>query len=288
MTVFINEAITAIDHLPAKERAIAYSLALFCFALFTVLMVVAVRRRYPEAFKNVSPGILSPIGALFALTASFLIADVWNKNANSLDVVANETQAVHQILNISSRLPEPLPDFIRSRMDDYRRLVLEEEAPALSQMKTIENDINARARRILYDISAATAAQTDPASAKIFAITNDLFKYRNQRMAIAVDVTQSRRVQLSTILGFFLIAVVAATHSEGLLLLATMTFMTAAATAIVVSFAIYNGRPFDYDVSMLNEGGFFSNEKDNDLISGAPLKAAPARPVAEKEKSKKP
>ena len=159
MTVFINEAITAIDHLPAKERAIAYSLALFCFALFTVLMVVAVRRRYPEAFKNVSPGILSPIGALFALTASFLIADVWNKNANSLDVVANETQAVHQILNISSRLPEPLPNFIRSRMDDYRRLVLEEEAPALSKMKTIENDINARARRILYDISAASSFQ---------------------------------------------------------------------------------------------------------------------------------
>jgi hypothetical protein len=67
-----------------------------------------------------------------------------------------------------------------------------------------------------------------------------------------------------------------------------MTFTTAAAAAIVVSFAIYNGRPFDNDVSMLNEGGFFSNDKDIDLISGTPVNTPPDRPVAEKEKPKKP
>ena len=264
---FVTDFIAGIDNLPITQRAVAYTETIFCVTLAIVILIIAIRRFSPDAFKGVSPGILSPVGGIFALTASFLIADVWNKNANSLDVVASETQAVHQILNISSSLPGPLSDIVKNKIDDYRRLVLSEEAPALSSMKTIDNDINARARKLLYQISAVIAARPEPAAGRIFDLTNQIFRYRNQRMAIVVDVMQSRRIGLTTILAFFLILAVAATHSQSLGLLAIMSFATAAIASLVVSFAIYNGRPFDGDISMLNDGGFFSSTKDIDLIT---------------------
>lgn len=267
MQTFVTDFIAGIDNLPITQRAVAYTETIFCVTLAIVILIIAIRRFSPDAFKGVSPGILSPVGGIFALTASFLIADVWNKNANSLDVVASETQAVHQILNISSSLPGPLSDIVKNKIDDYRRLVLSEEAPALSSMKTIDNDINARARKLLYQISAAIAARPEPAAGRIFDLTNQIFRYRNQRMAIVVDVMQSRRIGLTTILAFFLILAVAATHSQSLGLLAIMSFATAAIASLVVSFAIYNGRPFDGDISMLNDGGFFSSTKDIDLIT---------------------
>jgi len=267
----INDTLVGIDKLSVTQRAVAYTETIFCITLAIVIITFFIRRSSPDAFKGVSPGILSPVGGIFALTASFLIADVWNKNTNSLDIVASETQAVHQILNISSSVPAPLSDVIKGKIDGYRQLVLGEEAPALSSMKTIDNDINARARKLLYEISAVTAARPDPVSGRIYELTNQIFKYRNQRMAIVVDVTQSRRIELTTILAFFLILAVATTHNETLALMAIMSFATALIASIVVSFAIYNGRPFDGDVSMLNEGGFFSSAKDIDLISREPV-----------------
>lgn len=271
VTASSYDILARFDGFSVTEKATAYAETIFCFTLAIIFLTYAIRRLAPKAFTGISPGILSPVGGIFALTASFLIADVWNKNTNSLDIVASETQAVHQIFNISSSLPAPLCDIIRSKVEDYRRLVLGEEAPALSHMKTIDNDINARARKLLYEISAATADRPEPVAGRIFDLSNQIFKYRNQRLAIVVDVTQSRRIELTTILAFFLILAVATTHSENLTLMTTMSLATATIATIVVAFAIYNGRPFDDDVSMLNEGGFFSSAKDMDLINKNPI-----------------
>ena len=284
----LADLLATVDRLPVRERALACAGTLYFFALATVGVVFLLRRRHPGAFRSVNSAILSPVGGIFALTASFLIADVWNKNATSLDVIANETHAVHQILNIAVQLPAPLSGIVTEKMNDYRRLVLLEEAPRLSEMRTIDTEINGRARKLLYEISASTATRPEPVSSRIFDMTNNIFKYRNQRMAIAVDVTQSRRIDLTTMLAFFLIFAVAATHSETLILSSIMTVTTATIASIVICFAIYNGKPFDTDVSMLKEGGFFSSEKDIDLIApNPPGEQNPPPPIAEKSSTKR-
>jgi hypothetical protein len=62
---------------------------------------------------------------------------------------------------------------------------------------------------------------------------------------------------------------------------------TATVALIVICFAIYNGKPFDTEVSMLTEGGFFSNDKDINLITlDPPGEQLSPPPITEKFSTK--
>jgi hypothetical protein len=67
--------------------------ALVTAAIYVVVNVLAVGER-ARSFKAVSPGLLPPLGILFALFIAFTATQVWNDNEKASAVVDREASAL--------------------------------------------------------------------------------------------------------------------------------------------------------------------------------------------------
>jgi hypothetical protein len=117
-------------------------LALIVFALtflaagvvFVIVTALAVGKR-GDAFKAVSPGLLPPIGLLFALIVGFLAARVWNDAGRAQEAVNREASALRSVV----LLVHAFPGDPEARMDRLVRrqirTAVDEEWPAMAQRR---------------------------------------------------------------------------------------------------------------------------------------------------------
>jgi hypothetical protein len=90
-------------------------------AIYVVVNVLAVGER-ARSFKAVSPGLLPPLGILFALFIAFTATQVWNDNEKASAVVDREASALGTVVILAATFPgEPetrLRNLIRSYVAD--------------------------------------------------------------------------------------------------------------------------------------------------------------------------
>jgi multisubunit Na+/H+ antiporter MnhB subunit len=95
--------------------------ALVTAAIYVVVNVLAVGER-ARSFKAVSPGLLPPLGILFALFIAFTATQVWNDNEKASAVVDREASALGTVVILAATFPgEPetrLRNLIRSYVAD--------------------------------------------------------------------------------------------------------------------------------------------------------------------------
>src|SRR5262245_12703868 len=72
--------------------------------IYAVVMVLATGDREP-AFKAVSPGLLPPLGILFALFVAFTASQVWNDNEAATEAVAREASGLRATLVLAATFP---------------------------------------------------------------------------------------------------------------------------------------------------------------------------------------
>jgi hypothetical protein len=73
-------------------------------AVYALVMSVAHGKR-GEAFKAFSPGMLPPMGLLFALIVGFLAAQVWSDAGHAQDAVNREAGALRSVVLVALRSP---------------------------------------------------------------------------------------------------------------------------------------------------------------------------------------
>jgi hypothetical protein len=266
-TSYLGDIGSFLASMPANSQAAVYAFIIGVYSIMVILIVLRIRTNSPTILSYVSTSLLSPLGAIFGLTATFLIADVWNKNADAELAVNNEALSVNQILSIAPSLPYPLSNVVRDKTLNYWHIVINEELPILATIKTIDNDISKRARHELYELLSIITTNTQPSIRTLSNLIDNTFKYRAQRMVVAVDVTESKRIELCILLAFFVILGVAVTHSENTRILTATTASTAMVTSLVICFAVINGKPFDYKASLLTKAGFFNIVDETRLLS---------------------
>jgi uncharacterized protein DUF4239 len=95
--------------------------ALVTVAIYAVVMMLSVGER-ARSFKAVSPGLLPPLGILFALFVAFTATQVWTDNDKANSVVDREASALRTVVILSAAFPgEPetrLRNLIRSYVAD--------------------------------------------------------------------------------------------------------------------------------------------------------------------------
>ena len=95
--------------------------ALVTAAIYVVVMVLSVGER-ARSFKAVSPGLLPPLGILFALFIAFTATKVWSDNDKANSVVDREASALRTVVILAAAFPgEPetrLRNLIRSHVAD--------------------------------------------------------------------------------------------------------------------------------------------------------------------------
>src|SRR4051794_21891617 len=74
---------------------------IFAVAIYAAVMRLAVDSR-GRSFKAVSPGLLPPLGIMFALFVAFTASQVWNDNQRAQEAVNREASALRAIVVMSA------------------------------------------------------------------------------------------------------------------------------------------------------------------------------------------
>src|SRR6188768_453346 len=78
---------------------------LLAASIYWVVIRLAVNDR-ARAFKALSPGMLPPLGILFALLVGFIAVEVWNNFDKAKAAVATEASALRAVILLAGIFPE--------------------------------------------------------------------------------------------------------------------------------------------------------------------------------------
>ena len=78
--------------------------ALATAAIYIVVMALSIGER-ARSFKAVSPGLLPPLGILFALFIAFTATQVWDENEKANSVVDREASALRTVAILTAAFP---------------------------------------------------------------------------------------------------------------------------------------------------------------------------------------
>jgi MFS family permease len=73
-------------------------------AIYAVVMLLATGER-GRAFASISPGLLPPMGIVFALLVGFLAAQVWSSGERAAAAVSEEASSLREVVLLSSEFP---------------------------------------------------------------------------------------------------------------------------------------------------------------------------------------
>ena len=109
-------------------------MALIGAAIYAVVMRLAEGER-GEALKALSPGMLPPMGILFALIVGFLAVGVWGNVNSAEQAVAEEASALRSVVILSDELPPDLG--VRMRVLVRRQIeeAVNHEWPAMEEQR---------------------------------------------------------------------------------------------------------------------------------------------------------
>ena len=109
-------------------------MALVTTVIYLVAMRLAQGER-AEALQAVSPGMLPPMGILFALFVGFLAVGVWDNVDRAEEAVADEASALRSAVILSEDLPPDLGIRMRGLIRRQIEAAVNDEWPAMEQQR---------------------------------------------------------------------------------------------------------------------------------------------------------
>ncbi len=85
---------------------------LITWTIHALIMTLAAGDRL-RTFKGISPGILPPLGILYALLVAFLASQVWADQQRAHEAVNREASALRAVVLLSGRFQEPIEQQLR-------------------------------------------------------------------------------------------------------------------------------------------------------------------------------
>jgi cytochrome bd-type quinol oxidase subunit 2 len=123
-------------NLPVLWIAVVVFAATYLLAAIVYLVVtsLAVDDR-ARAFKAVSPGMLPPLGILFALLVGFIAVEVWNNFDKAKLAVASEASALRAVVLLAGTFPDEQKIRIYALIDRHIDEAMNKEWPAMAQQQ---------------------------------------------------------------------------------------------------------------------------------------------------------
>ncbi len=122
-----------LHHLPIVWMALlVFGLtALGTAAIYVLVMTLSVGER-ARSFKAVSPGLLPPLGILFALFMAFTASQVWSDNDKAISVVDREASALRSVVIMAAAFPGEPEARLRSLIRSYVADAVSQEWPMMA------------------------------------------------------------------------------------------------------------------------------------------------------------
>jgi hypothetical protein len=205
--------------------------------IFVLVMALAVGER-GRSFRAVSPGMLPPMGLLFALLIGFLAAQVWSDASQAQGAVNREASALRSVVLLAHAFPgEP-----ETRMDALVRRQIRDatdaEWPAMAGHRatlTVVPAPLAQALQLALVLDPQNAGQTT-AQREIVTALQGALDARRQRIILSESSVNWAKWTGVILLAILTLIAIALVHSDNRLggALAMGLFAAAVATSLVL------------------------------------------------------
>ena len=219
--------------------------------VYWVVTRLAVNDR-ARAFKAVSPGMLPPLGILFALLIGFIAVEVWNNYDKAKGAVATEASALRAVVLLAGTFPEEQKTRIYALIDRHIEVAVNEGWPAMAgrrlTLSTLPTSLIAALQETLTLKPADDSQQI--AQTEMVKAIHAAADARRQR--IVISESSVGRVKWAGILlqGICTLIAIAMVHSDNRL--ACAIAMTLFATGMALSLLLIGAysRPFVGEISV--------------------------------------
>jgi Protein of unknown function (DUF4239) len=220
-------------------------MALLTAAIYAVVMRLAEGER-AAGLSAVSPGMLPPMGILFALIVGFLAVGVWGNVDRAEESVDNEASALRSVVLLSDDLRPDLGERMRALVRRQIQAAVNSEWPAMEEGRASLDHIPVALSDAL-DLAVGFAPDDEGdavAQREIVASIQDALDARRQR--IIVSESSIDTVMWLAVIGLALLTLVAiaVVHSGNSTSARFALGVFALAVAVVITMLVAQDQPF--------------------------------------------
>jgi hypothetical protein len=220
--------------------------------IYWVVIKLAVGDR-ARAFKAVSPGMLPPLGILFALLVGFIAVEVWNNFDKAKIAVATEASALRAVVLLSGNFPEEQKKRIYALVDRHIEESINKEWPAMAHRRATLSTLRANAMiEALQDVLALKPVDDSQRTARpeIMKALETAMDARRQRIVVSqssVGTVKWAGIVLQALCTLIAIAMV---HSDNRLACAIAMTLFATGVALSLLLIAAYSQPFTGEISV--------------------------------------
>lgn len=234
-------------NLPVPWLAVVVFVATYLIAGSVYLLVIglAVNER-AKAFKAVSPGMLPPLGILFALLVGFIAVEVWSNFDKAKVAVATEASALRAVVLLAGAFPEEQRTRIYDLVNRHIEDAVQREWPAMAVQKANLSSLPTALVEELHDALALKTGNDgqQTAQAEIVKALETALDARRQRIVISQSAVGSVKWVGILLQGLCTLIAIAMVHSDNRIACAiTLTLFASGIALSILLIAAYS-RPF--------------------------------------------
>jgi Protein of unknown function (DUF4239) len=221
------------------------SMALLTAAIYAVVMLLAEGER-AAALKAVSPGMLPPMGILFALIVGFLAVGVWGNVARAEEAVADEASALRSVDILSADLPPDLRVRMRALIRSQIETAVNDEWPAMAEQRANLTAIPTALAGALH-LAVGIDPQSDGQAVvqpELVASIQDALQARRQRIILSESSINAVKWAGLVALASLALFAIALVHSGNRTAARIAMGVFAAAVAVVITMLVSQEQPF--------------------------------------------
>jgi hypothetical protein len=227
---------------------IVFGLTYLAAVLVALVAALASRTSIGAELRTVTPGILSPLGAILGILIAFLAARVWANVDRAEEYVTQEISALRQAVLIVKSLPPDVRDRFRTGIKAHLEFIVSNEWPAMAEEHAtlrssavpLEAALNA-----LLSVSPSETNQQLAQSRAVIAI-EDAFKYRRYRVWLSQAEIEPIQWIVIVLLSALIMVTIATIHIDNKWAMAASLFSFSTAIAICLLLLMDYDRPFGH------------------------------------------
>ncbi|HEY8263010.1 MAG TPA: DUF4239 domain-containing protein [Methyloceanibacter sp.] len=224
---------------------------LFAAAILFVVTRLAVNDR-ATAFKALSPGMLPPLGILFALLIGFTAAQVWSDFDKAKLSVATEASALRAVVLLSQNLPPEQDARLRALVSQHIDVAVNQEWPSMAHQRADFTALPSHLIDALKTTIAVTAADDGQkmAQQEILRALQTALDARRQRIIVSQSAVSSVKWAGLLLQALCTLIAIAMVHSDNRLTAAIALGLFSTGVAVAILLIASYSRPFTGEVSV--------------------------------------
>jgi hypothetical protein len=234
-------------NLPATWMAAIVFVTTYAITAFVYLVVTRLALTdWAGAFKTVSPGMLSPLGVLFALLVGFIAVEVWNNFDKAKAAITTEASALRAVVVLAGTFPPEQKARIEALINLHIETAVNHEWPEMAHQRATLSPLPTALIGVLHDALAITPGDNTQRSAQpeMIRAVRTALEARRQRIVISESAVGAVKWVGILLQGLCTLIAIAMVHSENRRACAMALLLFATGMALSVLLIAAYSRPF--------------------------------------------